>query len=581
VRGRRHLGVIVFGGLLSWWVASPGVAHIGNRIVGDNGDAMWQLSVLRWTVDAIEALRLPWTPPMFFPTTGTYAYSDPMLTQALLLAPFRAAGASPALGSNIVLLLTWTASVYCAWRLLRRVSGSDAVALAGATAWAFSELRLGTIVLFQLVTAAMFLPLVLELLLVTLERPTLRRGGLLGAAAAAAVLAALYYGPLLALCVPTAAAVWFVVARQRPTRAHVAALVLAGVVAAAPVLPIALRYRDIHDRDHLHRAPEATFSATASDLTGVTGGHELLAAAPVLERAANGERALFPGLFVVAAVPAAAFALLKRRRRSPERDRRPDLCAVAAAGVVAYLLAAGTDISVFGRSIPGLLGVLDGIPGFDGIRAPVRFAVLGHLGLVAVACCALTVVVRHVSGRAAVAVVVALVSLSLVDLRSGRPTAPVPDAARWSAVDAHLAELPRGPVVELPILQGPDGAAHPRVEAPRLYLAGIDGNRRVNGYSGFQPPGFDALTTTLNTFPAPAAVEVLERTGVRYVVLRTDVVGWRTTSGLEYRRTYGEIPVSRIMITPGRLAAIRAGLPPTVREVGTFGHAVLLELIRR
>ena len=172
----RHAGALVFGAVVSWWVASPGLGHLGDRIVGDNGDAMWQLSVMRWTLDGLRSLHLPWTPPMYFPATGTYAYSDPILTQALVAAPFRAVGGSPAFVSNAVLLLSWTAAVYLAWRLLRRVCPNDAIALAGATAWAFSELRIGTVVLFQLVTAAALLPLVFELLFRMLTRPTLWRG---------------------------------------------------------------------------------------------------------------------------------------------------------------------------------------------------------------------------------------------------------------------------------------------------------------------------------------------------------------------------------------------------------------------
>jgi hypothetical protein len=573
--------VILFGLAASWWVASPGWTRLGDSIVGDNGDAMWQLSVMRWTLDGLWSLELPWTPPMFFPTTGTYAYSDPMVTQAVVAAPLRAIGASPPLQSNLVLLFFCTAGFYLAWRLLRRVCGNDAVAVAGATAWAFSELRVATVPLFQLVTAAALVPFVFERLFVMLARPTIARGLVLGATVAAAVLAALYYGPLLALTAPTAAVVWFVAARKRPGREHAVAAAAALVVAAVLLVPIAVRYQDVHDRDHLERASETGFSAGPSDLNKVSSHHDLLAAIPGLEKAPTGERALFPGLFVVAALPTAALLLARRKRRHglETRPGRPELLALLAAGLVAYLLASGTELTLLGAHVPAPLGALYGLPGFSGIRAPVRFAVLGHLALVAGACCVIGAGLGRIRYRpSAVVIAGLLVALPLVDAGSWLPTADVTDRGRWSAVNVALRRMPRGPVLELPILQSTDGVAGPRIEAPRLYLAAIDGNPRVNGYSGYQPPRFAALASALNAFPSAGAVATLRRLGVRYVVLRTDIVGHHPSDPEGMIRTYGTTDAQRLQVGKARLSSIRTALPPSVRELGVFGGAVLLQV---
>lgn len=561
----RHAGAVAFGAAMSWWVASPGLSHLSGRIVGDNGDAMWQLSVMRWTLDGLRSLKLPWTPPMYFPATSTYAYSDPILTQAFVAAPFRALGASPAFVSNAVLLISWIAAVYLAWRLLRRVCPNDAVALAGATAWAFSELRIGTVVLFQLVTAAALLPLVFELLFATLARPSLGRGAALGAAMTAAILAALYYGPLLAVTVPVATVAWFVVTRERPTRAHALAAGLAFVITAVGVLPIAAHYQHVHDRDHLDRKLEAAFTAELPDFNNVSSHHGVLASVPGLGRAVSGERALFPGLLVVFAVPVAVAVVARRRPNTPARPHR-ELIALVAAGATAYLLAAGF--------------MLDRLPGFGGIRAPARFAILGHLGLVALACVVLELGARRIPSRRVAAVAVAaLVVVSCADAGSRVPTAIIPAEARWSAVDHALDRLPPGPVAELPIFQSSDGPLWPRGEATRLYLAGIDGNRRVNGYSGFQPPGFDVLATRLNGFPSPDAIAELQRLHVRYVVLRTDIVGARTHDRKVLLAYYGTSDPARLFVTPERLAEIRSALPTSMREVGHYGSAVLLEVL--
>lgn len=559
----RHLAVLTAAAVVSVWVAAPPPGRLRDHIVGDTGDAMWQLSVLRWTLDALPT-GLPWDPPMYFPTTGTYAYSDPMLTQSLAAAPLRAIGAGPALTSNLLVVLSWVAATYFAWRLLRRITAHDGVAFAGAVAWACSDLRLATVPLFQLVTAAALLPLVVERLLVTLAKPTLVRGLLLGLSLSAAVLAALYYGPLLAAAGAAATVAWFVGARRRPTRAHLAAGAVALVVAGVTLVPIALRYQDIHDRDGLERRSESLFTAEAADLTKVSSHHGRLDALPGIDAAGTGERALFPGLFVFAAVPIGVLVVvvrLRQGRRRPDdderRERRADLAALAVAGVVAYLLSAG-------------------IPELSGIRAPARFALVGHLGLVAVASAVVAAALRRIGRRAGIVAIPLLVAVSLLDAGTWLPTVPVPDERRWSAVNVELRDRPPGAVVELPVLQSTDGVAWPRIESPRLYLARIDGRPRVNGYSGYQPPGFDVLASTINTFPSPEAVATLRRLEVRYVVLRTDVVGRRTRDPAVVLPVYGTTDAERVEITPERLRAIRAQLPPGIDDLGTFGGAVLL-----
>lgn len=553
----RHVAVLALGAVLAWWVVAPGF-DLSGRIVGDNGDAMWQLSVVRWTLDALWSFDLPWTPPMFFPTSGTYAYSDPMITQAVAVAPLRAIGGSPALLSNVLLLAAWTAGFYGAWRLLRRVGVHDAVALAGAAAWTYSELRIATTPLFQIATASALLPFVFERLLATLERPTIARGLVLGGLGSATTLGALYYGPLLAAVVPAVAAVWFLATRQPPSRRHVIAGVGAVAVVVLTVLPFALRYGDVHDRDGLERAPEVAFSARPADLAKVAPHHDLLAGLPGPTRADNGERALFPGLFVVLAVPALVFV---RRAGRPTAG----LVAVLVGGAVAYGLSTGWG--------------LDAVPGFSTIRAPARFAVVGHLALVAAACWLLQPLLDRVRRPSALVVVTAgLVAVSFVGAGTWLLTATVPDRTGWTAVNAELDRLPPGPVVELPVMQPADGTAHARIEGPRLLLAGIDGNARVNGYSGFVPPGFADLAARLNGFPASDTVELLQALGVRYVVVRTDVVGDHPTGARGLLRTYGTNDLDRLRVSGAALAGIRRTLPLGVREVGQYGHAVLFDV---
>ena len=52
-----------------------------------------------------------------------------------------------------------------------------------------------------------------------------------------------------------------------------------------------------------------------------------------------------------------------------------------------------------------------------------------------------------------------------------------------------------------------------------MLFSTIDWHPRVNGYSGYLPPGYPEDVQVLNTFPSSEAVARLGALGVRYVVL--------------------------------------------------------------
>ena len=141
--------------------------------------------------------------------------------------------------------------------------------------------------------------------------------------------------------------------------------------------------------------------------------------------------------------------------------------------------------------------------------------------------------------------------------------APPPRAAISSSdatLDVYRALDDRGsePVVELPMIQpvaSAQGFAWATVEAPRMLFSTIDWHPRVNGYSGYLPPGYPEDVQLLNTFPSPDSVARLHALGVRYVVLHLGVD--------EY--------------TPQQLADIVAELPPGV-TARPYGNAWLIDL---
>lgn len=569
---------------IALWMVFSGGRQPTREVVGDNGDATWMLWLLDWVGKGLgKGLGGLFNAPIFYPNKGTYGFSESLLTQALLFVPLRAVTGSAALASNVIVLAAVVMSTYWAWRLLGRISGNDFVAFAGALAWAYSSERMNRITLFQMTTAVALVPLVLDRTLTLLERPTRRNGLWLGLATLAMFFAALYYLPLFAVVFVVLVVVWFLATRTIPDRRHVVAFLVAVLVVAVPFGPFALKFKSVSDQYGLKRPPDQTFATHPSDLVHVASNNQYFVDLGLLKASLVNERALFPGSFALGgAVVFAGVWVWRRGARRPiagtvfdaapaGRARRAALWSVAAAGAAAYSLSVGDSFHLFGIDFVTPMHLLRRFPAFDGIRAPARYATLGQLALITIAACGVAALIARRSGKVVRAVTVGLCVLVLFESRATVPHSLLPADARWSAVDDLLATRAPGAVAELPMYGPADSLEWPFVEASRLYLATIDGHPRVNGYSGYAPPGFDELVRDLNRFPDQVALERLRAMKVTYVVLRTSVVGNFTAAyapGMTTQR-YTDEEVQKIL----------RDLPPDVAATAVkSGDAYLIEL---
>jgi hypothetical protein len=194
------------------------------------------------------------------------------------------------------------------------------------------------------------------------------------------------------------------------------------------------------------------------------------------------------------------------------------------------------------------------IPGFDALRVPGRFGILVTTGLAVLAGFGAAVITRRLRRpgwrTVALGAFGALAVLEVwavpLPLMSVSPN-PGP-ADRW------LAAQP-GPdaVAVLPMYE--PHAVH--LESLRLFASTAHWHPLVNGYAGALPPGYAADVSTLNTFPAPAAVARLRAMYVRYVVV--------------YLGQYHKEPRARLE------AALQL-LPPGITRVAAFEHVQIFEI---
>jgi hypothetical protein len=474
----------------------PDATQLTTHVVGDGGDSLFIVWTLRWVDSALGGgWSALWNAPIYASTPNTLAYSDALLPVAVVFGVLWRASGSVALAVNVVALAAWTGTLWCTYRLAVRVGASTAGAVVAAVAFTFSTYHVAQHRHLQLVIGGLVVG-VLLLALRFLDRPSMARSIGLSAAIAALAACSSYSGVIATV------AVGVVVAPRlaRPDVRRGAAI--ATVVLVALLAPLAVRYRVVTADPVMRRVPDHQFDVAPSDL--IRGRDD----------ETTTERWLYPG---TVACGLAVVGLASARRW------RADLVVLTVAGGVLLVLAFG-DVAVIGDRVVRLpFSYLRGaMPGFDGVRVPARFAIVPLLVVALMAGVGATRLLRRwhpVVTAVVTGMLVAGVLLESFTAVESTVADPV------SAVNGTVAARPPGIVVELPMRSSIDGAAWPFVEISRQ-LAAVDdrSHPRINGHSGYEPPGWPVLATTVNTFPSPEALAMLRQHDVRYVVLRTSLV---------------------------------------------------------
>lgn len=560
----------------------PNLAHFRTFIAGDSGDALLTLWIMR-TVQAglPHGWHALWNAPIFFPAHNTLAYSDTLLPVALLHWPLRLLFGDVA-AFNLISLGAWVGCSWFSYRLARRYTHTWQAAFVAALVFTYAPIRLAHQVHFQLVVGGALVPLVVLAALRVLDAPSPGRGLVLGLALAALTLTASYYGAMLAVVLVVLIGGSLLLARPSPVRPLLTSLGIAVLVTGALVAPVAAEYLHLQQDPAFRRSFEPAGAAHTGDFAAVSADSYLLRHAPVIGSrstpASRGvENRLFPGVVAVLFGGAGAVIVAGEARRRGLRHRRTlELLLLTVAGLVCVLLAFGDRFTVGSTRTPLPFALLRHVvPGFSGMRATARLTLGGELALAMLAAVGIDALLRARAATTRALLTVVLVGAVVAESATSLTFVRVPTAADDGGIAAALRKLPSGLVLELPINSSASGVAWPFTESPRQLEALRDGRPRVNGYSGFQSKGFDSVATTLDTFPTPQALAAARERGVRYVVLRTRLVGSLTPASL--RAQIDADGVGRY--TPETAATIVRGLPrDLVRRVDRLPGGYLIEL---
>jgi hypothetical protein len=524
----------------------------------DPGDPLLSTWILWWNAQAVPFTPAWWSPPIFHPMPDALALSEHYAGVGLFTTPMLRLGGTPALAYNTALLLSSTLSGFFTYLLVRRVTGSTLAALCGGVAYALAPVRAGQLSHLQVLTSQ-WLPLML--LGMHAHADTGRRAWLVlfGAAWLLQAPANGYY-LLFAPILVVSWICWFLLAHGRWR----AALELTGAwaLASIPLVPVLLKYREVHAALGLSRSREDIlhFSATAGSFLNPP---PMLALWPARAVPAV-EDFLFPGLtillLVLAAIP---FAMT---RRSAHRLHPPLRSAFFFYALTALLMAALTlGPAAPGEGASGWLRPYEWLihlPGFDGLRVPVRFAMLMALGLSIAGGIGLAMMMPASQLRRAL--LVAGVCGGLAADGAIEPLTGSPPPGRVDLPDA-----PSAAVLELP----PDDAV---VNVGAMFRSMTHRRPLVNGYSGHVPPHYDILGQALRRQdPSPLVELARGRNLLILVAERHDPAG-------AFRRLVESIPgVTRGHVTGAGVSYLLSAQPHLRRPLGGAVHQAAATLLPR
>lgn len=512
-----------------------------------------------------------WSPQIFYPMPGGLALSEHLAGLGLITTPLQLLGASPLAAYNMALILSFGLSGFFAFLLVRRLlersdqtRGDAAVctlaAVCAGLAYGFGPYRASQLSHLQVLTSQ-WMPLALLAMHAFLDDGRRRWLVLLSFAWVVQALSNGYYLLFFPILVGLWFA-WFVDWTRAPSRG----VALAGTWVAASLLlvPSLLKYVAVHRELGLSRSfgEMVRFSATPDSLFQPSPMLAFWPSGP----AETTEGFLFPGITVIVLVAAAGIAGLAQLRRRRRFDRSP-LVFYSLAALIMWALALGPVPPDAGSPVflrPYTL--LTWLPGFDGLRAPARFAMLATLCIAIAAGLAFGRLARHhhhlLRGRARLG----LAGLGVIaGLTIDGWTGPMPLATPPGRV--VLPDVPNAVVLELP-------ADESAVGVGSMYRAMTHGRPLVNAYSGHTPPHYGILSLALRRNDSSVITELARS---RPLII---IVNGRYDPDGQFRRLVQSLP--GIESRGGSSAGAIFVLPPTpaarIPPAGTAWPASVTEV---
>ena len=485
--------------ILTMAVTWPQVQHLSTQIAAHD-DAMFSIWRLSWVAHALG------TDPahifdgnIFHPVRQTLTFSDAMLLEGVIAAPFFWAGVSPVLIYNLLLLGGIAASGVAMFILARSLTGAWGPALVAAAIFTLAPYRIEHFTHLEL-QWAMWIPLTFWAIHRTIRDEDWRFGVLTGIFLWLQALSCVYYGLFLTVACVVLIMLLLAADPGRAVRA-LPMLALGAFAALALTMPYALPY--------VRTARTMSRSATEVAIYSATLWNYLASPAQSAfwwwtgDRFGGAEHSLFPG--VVSLVLACAAVGFQPRK-------------MVAVYVGLTVVLVELSLGLNGQLYSWLFRSVDALHGF---RAPSRFGLLACATIALLAGFgARAIQVRAANAsRSAAAIAWATLTILIASDYATRGmllVEPPYRSASTASVYEAIQSLGRSPVVELPL---PLLEALPGHDATYMLWSTAHWYPLVNGNSGYYPAAFGDTVTRMATFPDDRSMAHLASLGVRYVIV--------------------------------------------------------------
>jgi F5/8 type C domain-containing protein len=545
---RRWLTPLVLYVAITVAMAYTVLRHVGSVIPHDLGDPVLNTWLLWWSAKQPPLTAAWWNAPMFFPATDVMALSELLVGLLPITIVVQWLTHNPVAAYNVAFLLSFPLCGLAGYALAWELTGRRDASLLAGLAFAFAPYRMGQLAHLQ-VLSYYWAPVTLVGLHRYLRTRDWRWLILFGGAWLMQALTNGYALFHLSVFV-VLWLVWF----ARPARIAVP-IIVAWLIAAVPLIPELLKYRQVHTALHLVRDINEVkrLSVQFVDLLApspelILWGSRLLPARP--------ERTIFPGatmlivgliwlvtsktwrsastetrttdekvlvaLSAVAAIvafsifvvgpwamgpltvadfrkPFSVAVLLRvlaflrgRWMRGAWRRQSVAIFYVVAMAAV-FVLALGPEPRLFGRPIlyEPPYAWLMHLPGFDTLRVPARFAMLFVLCQSVLLALAVSRWPARLCRPELIAVLIGA-GLLVDGWARVHVEQPPPSGPEWPEAVAAVVEVP-------------PGGQH---DFDAIYRSLWHGRPIVNGYSGFYPPFYLPFVSAMNDRQFSALQEV-------------------------------------------------------------------------
>jgi len=479
---------------LETWPLASNPAHLSRN---DNGDAMLNEWTIAWVAHQAprDPLRL-FDANIFYPERDTLAYSESMIVQSAMAAPFLWLGASPVLAYNLVLLAGFALTAWASTLVVARWTGDWTVAILAGTFAGFNAHTISRIPHLQ-AQHGEFLPLSLFALDALLREPRAGRALKLAGWFVLQALTSVYLLVFTAFALTAAAVV-----RPREwlgSRKAPAMLALSAGTAIVMLSPFLLPYWRAYQSQGLVRslADAVLYSASWTDYLTTAGrlhyglwSYRVASFTP-----------LFPGGAALALAGVAVFTGVAWR------DARARMCVAT--------IVCGLILS-FGPSAPGYAILYRFVPLLHAVRAPVRFGYLVVVGVALLAAFGACELRRRLPPgqwtRAATVLLLLAVVEPLAAPLGFQPFGGIP------AIYATLAAEEGAIVAEFPF------PPSRMIFMNARYMLNSTRHFKplLNGYSGFVPASYYEHYAALGSFPDEESIASLGRLGVTHLIVHID-----------------------------------------------------------